>query len=255
MTDPKPIRRRFCPTPTWLVLALLIVEGLLWLSERFQWFAFNAHKGWTVLIAAAVVGVTFLVMLVWFAASLLFRWPFRFSIRSLLVLVVVVALPFSWLAVEMKEARRQHQSVEEVTTCGGMTCYDYQSNGVGHPEYDRPLSEPQLLLRWFGTDFFHPVVWVSFSVGDLDGTRMTRISEKELSCLDGLVNLKVLDLQQQPIGNGSLAYLRNLSQLEKLDLTGTLVTDAGMEHVNRMRQLEDVDLRFTQITEEGVKNL
>ena len=31
------------------------MECLLWLSERFQWFPFNAHKGWTVLIAVAVV--------------------------------------------------------------------------------------------------------------------------------------------------------------------------------------------------------
>ena len=44
-------RRWFHVTPDRLILALLPVEGLLWLSERFQWFAFNEHKGWTVLIA------------------------------------------------------------------------------------------------------------------------------------------------------------------------------------------------------------
>ena len=54
-TDPKV--RWYRPTPAWLVLGLLVVEGLLWLSERYQWFWFNAKKGWTVLIAVAVVGV------------------------------------------------------------------------------------------------------------------------------------------------------------------------------------------------------
>ena len=53
-------RRWFVPTPGRLLVVLLAVDGLLWLSERFQWFAFNQHKGWTVLIAVAAVGVFFL---------------------------------------------------------------------------------------------------------------------------------------------------------------------------------------------------
>ena len=35
--------------------------------------------------------------------GLIFRWRFQFSIRSLLVLTVAVAVPCSWLAVEVKE--------------------------------------------------------------------------------------------------------------------------------------------------------
>ncbi|MGA2034722.1 MAG: hypothetical protein ABSG68_20940 [Thermoguttaceae bacterium] len=84
---------------------LLVVEGLLWLSERFQWFAFNAHKGWTVLIALDSVGVAVLFMLFWFVACLIFRWRFQFSTRSLLVLTVAVALPCSWLGVERRNGR------------------------------------------------------------------------------------------------------------------------------------------------------
>jgi hypothetical protein len=101
MTDPTPTRCRFYPPPAWLIFGLLVVEGLLWLSERYRWFSFNEKKGWTVLIGVAVVG---LVMLGWFLVSLIFRWRFQFSIRSLLVLAVAVALPFSWMAVEMKRS-------------------------------------------------------------------------------------------------------------------------------------------------------
>ena len=45
MTDPTHTRCRFHPTPDWLVLGLLVVEGLLWLSERYRWFWFNERKG------------------------------------------------------------------------------------------------------------------------------------------------------------------------------------------------------------------
>lgn len=72
MTDSNPQRRWFWPTPGWLILVLLVVEGLLWLSERLQWPIW--HKGYAVLIAVASVGVAMLVMLVWFAVALVFRW-------------------------------------------------------------------------------------------------------------------------------------------------------------------------------------
>jgi hypothetical protein len=37
-------------TPARFFLGLLTVQVFLLLSERFQWFAFNEKKGWTVLI-------------------------------------------------------------------------------------------------------------------------------------------------------------------------------------------------------------
>ena len=43
-----------------------------------------------------------------------FRWRFQFSIRSLLVLVVVVSVPCSWLAVEIKRARVQEAALERL---------------------------------------------------------------------------------------------------------------------------------------------
>ena len=131
MTDPTATRRRFCPTPAWLVLGLLVVEGLLWLSERFQWFWFNEKKGWTVLIAVAVVGVAMLVMLLWFIVALVFRWRFQFSIRSLLVLTVAVAIPCSWLAAEMKAAREQRAVVAEIKSMNLYVTYDWEVDADG----------------------------------------------------------------------------------------------------------------------------
>ena len=85
-------------TPGRIVVGLLLVEGFLWLSERFRWFAFNEHRGWTVLIAAAAVGAALLAMLLWFAAAVVFHRRFQFSILSLMVLTVVVAVLCGWLA-------------------------------------------------------------------------------------------------------------------------------------------------------------
>ena len=57
MTDaPEKARRRwFRITPDHCIVALLALEGFLLLSAWFRWFAFNQHKGWTVLICLATV--------------------------------------------------------------------------------------------------------------------------------------------------------------------------------------------------------
>ncbi len=99
---PTPHSRWYRLTPDRLILVLLAVEGLLWLSERLGWPVW--HKGYAVLTAVATVGVAFLAMLLWFAASLIFHWRFQFSLRSLLVLAVVIALPGSWMAAEIRQA-------------------------------------------------------------------------------------------------------------------------------------------------------
>ena len=71
MADSISKRRWFHPTPTWLILGLLVVECLLWLSDRFQWPTW--HKGYAVLIAVAAVGVVFVAMLLWLVVALVFR--------------------------------------------------------------------------------------------------------------------------------------------------------------------------------------
>ena len=92
---------------------MLVLQISLLLSERYQWFAFNERKGWTVLIGVAVLGVAVLVLLVWLAVGLVFRRGFRFSLRALLLFVVVCAVVCSWFAVKM------HAGEEAEGSCGG----------------------------------------------------------------------------------------------------------------------------------------
>ena len=122
MTDRNPQSCWFRLTPDRVVALLLALEGFLWLSERSHWFSFNEHKCWTVLIGLAAIGAAFVAMLLWFLAAVVFRLRFQFSIRSLLMLMVVVAIPCSWLA----EARKQREIVVEIEKAGGEVHYDFQ---------------------------------------------------------------------------------------------------------------------------------
>ena len=149
MSQPQSNRRWYRLTPDRAVLGLLAVEGLFLLSERFRWFAFNQHKGWTVLIAAATVAVTLLLLGLWFLAALVFRLRFQFSLLTLFVLTLVAAVPCSWLATEMQQAERQRAAVEAIT--GGSPVYDDErevSNGFVYEDRFGPFG-PTDQPNWF----------------------------------------------------------------------------------------------------------
>ncbi|MCC6124962.1 MAG: hypothetical protein IT426_08370 [Pirellulales bacterium] len=243
MNTPDPNLRWFYPTPGRLLVILLAVEGALLLSERFQWFAFNEKKGWTVLIAVAAVGVFLLLMLLWFISSLIFRWHFQFSIRSLLVLTISVAIPFSWLAVEIKWAREQKELVEAITKDGGGGGVKYDD------EFDKP-AYPQV-LGWMreqlGDDFFRNVAVLC--LGD------TQITDGGLELLNGLTQLHDLDLSQTKITDAGLKHLKGMKQLRLLGLAKTQITDAGLEYLKGLKQLEFLDVQFTKITDVGLEHL
>ncbi len=121
MTDaPEKARRRWFPSaPDRCVLGLLALEAFLLLSAWFRWLPFNQHKGYTVLICLAAVGVALFLMFLWFLAALVFRLRFQYSILSLLLLVVVVAVPFAWLETEMNAARKQQEVVDAIILLHG----------------------------------------------------------------------------------------------------------------------------------------
>ena len=131
MADPAPKARWYRLTPERLIVALLLVECLLWLSQRFQWFGFNHHKGWSVLIAVAVVGAAFLLMLLWLMAACSSAdgsssasgavGPHRRRRRT-----VQLALPGD------EEAREQKAAVAAIKKTYATLSYDYEFDASRH---------------------------------------------------------------------------------------------------------------------------
>ena len=232
-TTPKP--RWFRLTPDRLVIGLLVVECLLWLSARFQWLGFNQHKGWTVLIALAVVGVVFMGMLVWFVVALIFRWRFQFSFRSLLLMVVVVALPSSWLAVEMKEAKRQREVVQEIVQLQGHVAYDWEPECLVDGIVPK-LPEPNWLRSYCGEDFFDDVI--RFDRYSLEVEEKPEDEERILVCLSRLTKLRTLDLSNNSVKDADFAKLKGLTRLKSLTLNVCQISDASLKYLEGMQRLE-----------------
>ena len=178
-------RRWYYPTPGWLIYGSLLVTGLIWLSNWLKWPQW--HKGYAVLVAVAGVGVVLAAMLLWWLAALVFRWRFQFSIRTLLVLTVAMALPFSWLGVEMKRARDQAKAVAALEEDGAAYNYDWRFDANGSYGGSRLLPAREWLRRPLGIDFFSEVVVVIY-VNDDNG----QLTQPDLSPLEGLKHLELL---------------------------------------------------------------
>ena len=238
--SPKP--HWYHPTPDKFLIALLPAVGFLFLSERFRWFAFNEHKNWTVLIAVAVICVAVVLLLLWFGVSLVLRRRFQFSIRSLLVLVAVVAVVCSWFSVEMQQARRQKEAVEGAD----LASYGHELDGYGYGLSGTPEPpEPPWLRNLVGEDFLS-------NVGVL-GYRMA--TDANLERLKGLTSLQLLLLESTEVTDAGLVHLKGLTNLQMLRLKSTQVTDAGIVHLKGLTNLKNLHLSNTRVTDVGLRHL
>jgi hypothetical protein len=203
-------------------------------------------------------------MILWFVLALLFHWRFQFSIRSLLVLTVAVAIPCSWLAVEMKNAKEQREAWIAIERLAGDAVYDSGGRAYyGDIEIDQSGKQiedsgtPGLpwLGRLIGKDFFKTIVEVKLGNGGLEH-------------LDALPSIQRLNLSyyvttsspdapiaEPAVTDAELVHLDRLVELRELNLSGTNVSDAGMKHLERLTKLQEVVVSYTNVTHEGVQKL
>ncbi len=100
-------RRQYWPTLGHAIIVLLAAECMVWVAERFSLFHHNWQKGWPALIALGIAGLVLPLLLLLSAASLFAHRPFQFTVRSLLALAAVTAMPCSWVAIRIQEAKTQ----------------------------------------------------------------------------------------------------------------------------------------------------
>ena len=237
-TETKPPKPRwFHPTPARLLAVLLAVEGILFLSK--PWFP----KGYAVLIAIAAVGVAMVLMLLWFVLALCLHWRFQFSLRSLLVATVAVAIPFSWLAVEIRRAERQRDVAKGILQFGVGFGYDYQLPRLSNA---RPPA-PAWLRMLLGDDFFANIAGVVL-VG-------WQVTDADVEPLKELTQLQELDLEGTRVTDAGLEHLKGLTKLQSLFLVHMQITDAGLDHLKGLSNLRFLALEGTHVTDKGVKEL
>jgi hypothetical protein len=191
------------------------------------------------------------------------RLKIRFSLRGLLLAVLLLGCGLGWLVSELRQAKQRRETVSKIRNVRGHATYDYQV----HPEADWIL--PRLLRAWIGEGFLSRVEKVSIHNardGDLESVRNLRslndlrlnsryVTDAGLSCLGALESLERLDLWCSQVTDDGLRHIRGLRKLSVLDLYGTRITDAGLLDLQCMTNLRVLKVRDTQVTSAGVTRL
>lgn len=80
-------------------------------------------------------------------------------------------------------------------------------------------------------------------------------SQKELSYLNTLTNLEVLDLPQVPFDDQTLKAVRSMGKLQKFRCLGPRVTDDGLVSLQGLVNLETLKLTHAKISIDGLEQL
>jgi hypothetical protein len=163
------------------------------------------------------------------------RW-YQFSVRSVLVLPLVVTVVMGVLCVTFRSRFAQARAVSAIR--GRWAQVSYRMHGT-EPGWRAPL---RAIL---GDAFFDDVVYVRAAPG----------VGAPLEELTALPSIEQLELEGAYVAGAGFEGLGALRKLRILSLNGTDVTDADLRCVGALTQLEWLDLSSTQITDSGLARL
>ena len=202
------------------------------------------------------------------------RW--QFSLRTLLITVVVLGSGFGWLGMKLTSVRQQQRAAVELRKLGGTVGFA-RGRGWFFPNYflnaegvtfrrDARVTDAGLVHLEALTDLHHLVLENNGQITDaglvhlkgltsLQYLTLTWITDAGLVHLKDLTNLQSLTLYRTAITDAGLVYLKELTDLQELSLNESLITDAGLVHLKGLTNLQELFLNNTQVTDAGLVHL
>ena len=176
----------------------------------------------------------------------------RFSVRGMIVVVLVIGVALWW---SIHQARKQRSAVQAILARGGIVEYDYKYDSVRNRRLPNGESRCPIWLRNAGIDddFFHDVAVVGLDT-DKSGNRV-RPTDADLVHLEGLRHVKLLYLGGGSITDAGLEHLGNLTDLRMLILWGNPISGAGLKHLRGLKKLRHLDMKNAAVTDDGLTSL
>ena len=197
------------------------------------------------------------------------RW-LRFSLRSLIVLLLFAAVGCAAFHYRLLRAERRTAAVARLKEFSGYVQYE------NHQSIKSTSTESSRVSEWLtmqlGLDFFHDVDTVciegrrEFSDDDLASTCQLRnvrslrlgrttVTDQGLQPLWKLKELRSFSISSPHISDKGMDHLVQLRQLERLILYDVDLTDAGLASLAALENLEVLDIRNTRVTDQGIAKL
>jgi hypothetical protein len=130
------------------------------------------------------------------------RW-FQFSLRTLMIGTVVVAVIAGWLGRGIEHNRRESEVAKAVTSIGGTIFYDYERWGGGWSRGPKP-NGPGWLRAILGENCFSEVTFVGLSDTIVTDADLPAIEQN----MSHLAHLKMLDVTRTKISAAGVKHLK-----------------------------------------------
>ena len=168
----------------------------------------------------------------------------RYSLRTMLVVVLVLSVWLGWMA---NRAAKQRRAVDEIRELGGQVYYDYERDeNDAEIRIPRPVPPgPAWLRKLVGTDWLADVIVV----------RLRDVTDKELALLEDLPGLKRLFIRGRNVTDAGLAHLGTLDKLDYLEVEKFDISDDGLQQLSGLKNLEFLVLRDIGVTDAGLDHL
>jgi hypothetical protein len=174
------------------------------------------------------------------------RLRFTSSVRSLLLLILVLGLWFGW---EENKARRQKRAVAEVKKYNGYVDYDYEYAAGKKLNAATPRA-PAWLRRAFGDEYFQEVsrvIYVDQPISDATLAPLDDLSGIEELCFLSRMGHHTLPEVEPPPGldeltESGLSRLEGLTRLRRLEFENRELTGSMLRHLSRSTQLEELKI-------------
>ena len=187
----------------------------------------------------------------------------RFSLRGLIVIVLVIGAGLGWVVRNARIQRDAVAAIQRGTTA--FVRYDWEWKDGEEITGGAPWG-PNWLVDRLGVDYFGHVTSVTrwdSADSDMPFVQIGQLSRLEDLCVfgirveDGLVHLKgstslkVLDLSFTDVTDAGLVHLKGLSSLRDLNLSKCKITGAGLVHLSKLKGLQFLDLGGSRVTDDG----
>lgn len=174
------------------------------------------------------------------------RW-YQFSLRTLLVVMVVVSTAAGLLGIRLQRARRQGAAVVSIRRIDGSVTYAESDSAFW---LVRDPLEP-----WLGRDFFDSVVEAQVDLRQADTTAGQLAVWRTISDLPQLARLEVDYPKRYPRSRFNIGPIRRLSKLKHLKIRDAQIQGDDLLPLEKMPVLETLDLSHCQISDTAWRHL
>jgi len=180
------------------------------------------------------------------------RW-YQFSLRTLLLFVLVVGMALGWLGSKVRTIRTELHAVAEIQRMGGRSIYGlsgFSGDGV-ISNFATRLKRPNAFDSWLRGLLGAGPYGVTNGVWLND----TKITDADLAIVKSLPDLELLILDNTNITDNGLVHLASRRKLQTSTMRNTRVTDAGLKHLVGLTMLDDLNIKGTEVTDRGIRQL